>query len=339
MVARYELRGIHKVGPYHYAWKGPPLGPRLCGEEGSPEYLASFIEAHENLRAPDNSRFRSLVVTYRSRPDGFERLAPSTKKTWGPWLDRIDEVFGDLRIAQFERPVKIRPVIIAWRNKFAATPRKADTAIQVLSVVLSYAVDPLGKLSTNPCEGIKTLYRVDRSEIIWTEADIAKLKQTCAPELAYAIDLAAHSGLRLGDLLRLSWSHIGDDAIIMPTGKSRGRRKAIIPLYDDLRAVLDRIPKRATTVLTHSQGGPWGSGKSLGNKFTAAKDAAGFADLHFHDLRGTAATKFYIAGLSEDLIADIMGWEREYVSKIIRHYVARGAIIKAAIIQLNKPRT
>lgn len=46
-------------------------------------------------------------------------------------------------------------------------------------------------------------------------------------------------------------------------------------------------------------------------------------DLHFHDLRGTAATRFYVAGLSEREIAEIMGWEEESVSRIIRRYVDR----------------
>ena len=58
-------------------------------------------------------------------------------------------------------------------------------------------------------------------------------------------------------------------------------------------------------------------------------------DLHFHDLRGTAATKFYTAGLSMRLIAEIMAWEEENVERIIRRYVTRGAAMRAAIQQLN----
>ena len=50
--------------------------------------------------------------------------------------------------------------------------------MQVLSRVLSYAVDPLGKIASNPCEGIKQLYSGNRSEIIWTDADIAELRAT-----------------------------------------------------------------------------------------------------------------------------------------------------------------
>lgn len=78
---------------------------------------------------------------------------------------------------------------------------------------------------------------------------------------------------------------------------------------------------------------------SLGCTFSAAKNAAGFADLHFHDLRGTAATRFYTAGLPERVIAEIMGWEEEQVATIIRRYVDRSAATRAVIAQLNIQRT
>jgi integrase len=246
-------------------------------------------------------------------------------------------LFGDLSIAQFDRPEKIRPIIRKWRNRFADKPRTADYGMQVLSRILSHAVE-IGKIASNPCEGIRQIYSAERSDNIWTDADIARLKSKCSPEIAHAIDLAAHTGLRLGDLLRLSWSHIGGDAIVMTTGKSK--REAFVPLYDDLNAVLAGIPKRATTILTNSKGRPW-TKDGFGSSFQKAKVTAGMSetDLHFHDLRGTAATRFYVAGLPQRFIAEIMAWEEEHVARIMRRYVDRSAMTKAIIRQLNEKRT
>jgi integrase len=295
-MVRVNLKGIAKVTAkgrtYWYAWRG---GPRLRGEPGSAEFIASYNEAIESLRTPDPGRFKSLAMLYRASAD-YARLADSTRKHWSPWLDRIADYFGELRIAQFDRPEKIRPVIRRWRNQWADKPRTADYGMQVLSRVLSYAIDPLGKIAGNPCEGIKQLYSGDRSEIIWTDADIAQLKgaKACSAEIAHAVDLAAHTGLRLGDLLRLCWSHVGDDAIVIATGKSNQRREAIIPLYDGLREVLARIPKRSPTILTNSRRRPWKKMNAFATVFVRVKTAAGMGDrdLHFHDLRGTAATRF-----------------------------------------------
>jgi integrase len=296
-MVRVELRGVHKLTvkdqTYYYAWRG---GPRLRGEPGSPEFHASYNEAVESRRTPEPGRFESLVMLYKASPD-YAKLADTTRRNWSPWLDRIADYFGDLRIAQFDRPEKIRPVIRRWRNQWADRPRTADYGMQVLSRVLSYAVDPLGKIAGNPCEGIKQLYSGDRSEIIWTEADITALKRRCPAEIAHAVDLASHTGLRLGDLLRLSWSHVEEDAITLASGKSRGRREAIIPLYDGLREVLARIPKHSTVILTNQRRRPW-KPNGFGTAFNRAKIRAGInkRDLHFHDLRGTAATRFYVAG-------------------------------------------
>ena len=107
-----KLKGIHKVTAkdrttYYYAWRG---GPRLHGEPGSPEFMASYNEAIEDLRIPDKSRFKALVTLYKASGD-YTGLSVSTKNNWAPWLDRITDYFGTLRIAQFDRPEKIRPVI------------------------------------------------------------------------------------------------------------------------------------------------------------------------------------------------------------------------------------
>ncbi|MCW5692941.1 MAG: tyrosine-type recombinase/integrase [Pseudolabrys sp.] len=335
-MVKVDLKGIAKVKAkghtYYYAWRG---GPRLRGEPGTPEFMASYNEAIEDRRTPDKSRFRFVVADYKASAE-YRKLATSTREQWGKWLDRIAEYFGELRIAQFDRPEKIRPVIRRWRNQWAETPRTADYALQVLSRVIAHAVDPLGKIAGNPCEGIKHLYNNDRSEIIWTDADVEHIKKKCSDEIALAVDLAGHTGLRLGDLLRLSWSHVGDDAIVLATGKSRHRREAIIPLYGALRDVLARIPKRATTILTNSRRRPW-TADGFGSSFNKAKIDAGLSerDLHFNDLRGTAATKFYIAGFSMREIAETLAWEEENVEKIIRRYVGRAAAIKARIKKLE----
>ncbi|MDH0873651.1 tyrosine-type recombinase/integrase [Agrobacterium pusense] len=334
-----ELKGIHTVRAkgniYYYAWRG---GPRLEGQPGTAAFMATYNEAIANRMEPESGRFRAIITHYKATE--FKKLADSTKRVWTPWIDRISEHFGNLSIAQFNRTDKIRPRIRQWRGQYSDTPRAADTGMQVLSRILSHGVDPMGKLSANPAEGIKHLYSSDRSEIIWTEPDIAQVKAECSDEVKWVIDLAAHTGLRVSDLLRLSWSHVGPDAIIISTGKSKHKREAIIPRYDALNEILERIPKRSPVILTSSKKKPWKQ-SGLNTMFWRAKEKAKMLelDLHFHDLRGTAATKFYIAGLSVRVIAEIMAWEEETVEKIIRRYVGRNSATKEMIKQLNRVGT
>ena len=103
--------------------------------------------------------------------------------------------------------------------------------------------------------------------------------------------------------------------------------------------MLAAIPKRATTILTNQRRQPW-KANGFGTAMNRAKTARwhGRGDLHFHDLRGTAATKFYIAGLPMRVIAEIIAGSEDQVARIIRRYVGRSAATKAAIHQLNQTR-
>lgn len=88
-----------------------------------------------------------------------------------------------------------------------------------------------------------------------------------------AVRSLRNHALRAGDLVRLSWSHVTDDAIVITTGKSRHRREAVIPLYAELREVLARIPRRSPVILTSSKKRPWAK-DGLSSSFAEAKDVA-----------------------------------------------------------------
>lgn len=334
-----ELKGLHivkaKGKTYYYAWRG---GPRIKAEPGTPMFQKAYAEAVESARIPDETQFSALITLYK-RSDDYTKLAASTKKNWSGWLDRIDKHFGRLKLKLFDRPEKIRPVIRQWRGSYAATPRAADYGMQVLSRVLSYAVDPLARITVNPCEGIGRLYSANRAAIIWEATELDLILSKCSKEARLAVRLAALTGLRAGDLFRVSWSHVGENAIVMTTGKSRHTREVVIPIYAEPRELLDDIPKKSPVILTNSRKAPW-TVNGFASVFNKAKNDAklGERDLHFHDLRGTAATKFYNAGLDKRVIAEILGWEEAHVDKIIRRYVGRTAATEAVIRKLDEAR-
>ncbi len=329
------LKGVAKVTAkgrtYYYAWRG---GPRLQGKPGSPEFIASFNEAIASRRTADDGKVRGLVAHYRASP-AFTGLAPTTRKIWTPWLDRIVERFGDYRVGLFDHPEKMRPIIKRWRDQWADRPRSADYAIQVLSRVMTHAVD-LDRISANPCEGVKSLYVVDRADTIWTDDDLAAFRKAASPEVWRGVLLASLTGFRAEDLRRLSWSHVGELEITIPTNKSRGGRSAFVPLYDALRDALAEMPRRSTAVLTNEKGRPWKDGPN-GSGFREARETAlPGRDLHFHDLRGTFATRAHLAGLSNREIAELLAWDEARVDRIIRRYVGRKAIAEGMIQKLNR---
>lgn len=335
---------------YWWAWKG---GPPLPGKPGSPEFVAAYNAAVADRKAPTNEDLASLVVKYKASPE-FTRLADGTKKEWLRWLDRIMADEGPLDIGGLPMRLlddrRVRADLLAWRDQWADRPRSADYAIQVLSRVLSWGLGR-GLLALNAAAGVEQLYSSDRADQIWTADELQRFTEAASPEIGFALRLACLTGLRRTDLTKLAWAHVGEIAIVIPTGKSRGRRAQTIPILPELATLLDEIrahqarvieirtqkylkgqvgrhrppPPAPTTVLTSSRGLPW-TPSGLEGGVIDVKSALGI-DKHLHDGRGTFGTRLRKAGLSASEIADVLGWEEERVERLLKTYIDQDAIV------------
>lgn len=332
-MAKIDLKSVYRVTSrghtYYYAWKGKGA-PRLRATPGSPEFIEELAAALAQRKQGDSRLISGLVSAYKAS-SAWKKLSPRTQIEWARWLDRINDRFGILSIRQFDR-AQIRPRITQWRDEYADTPRAADMGMQVLSRILSFAVSE-GLILVNPCKGIGHIYTENRAERIWTQEDMSALEKVASPQVLMAARLAALTGLRQGDLLRLRWSHIKANSIEISTGKSGGKKTTLIPLYAELRAFIATIPRRADTVLTNTKGLQWGVG--FGSSWNKTMKAGQFGGLHFHDLRGTAATRFYLANLTIREIAEIMTWSEEQVERLINLYVKRDELLKDRIRRLD----
>lgn len=367
-MAVVRLKGLNRVRKtlasgrevvYWYAWKG---GPQLPGKPGDPEFVAAYNAAVADRRKPTGKTLAALVTLYRSSPE-FARTADSTKAEWNRWLDRIADTASELAIGELPQEAlndtEARSELLDWRDQWASTPRQADYAIQVLSRVLSWSVGR-GKLKINVIAGTEQLYASDRADKVWPEDAIARYRAAApSPEVAFIVPLACLSGLRRGDLAKLSWAHRGPSAIVMSTGKSRGRKTIIVPILPELDVLLDEIraqqerryaeacaralkngkppPPYPTTILSNTRCRPW-SEDGLEHQVIDTKTAAGI-DLHLHDARGTFATRLRKAGLKASEIADVLGWEEDRVERLLATYVDMDSIVMsiAARLQRNEP--
>ncbi|KAK0361054.1 hypothetical protein LTR94_024851 [Friedmanniomyces endolithicus] len=322
-MAMLPIKGVHVVQAkgreYIYAWRG---GPRLRSEPGTEAFVQELAEARKGRVDPDRSKMRFLLASYRASDD-WKGLPDKSRANWIPFLNKIDDRFGNLSILAFDRPL-IRVPIRKWRDEMKHTPRQADMALQVLSRVLSFGVAE-GRLQNNACSGIPRIYKSNRADIIWTAEDIAAINATASREVMYAVRLGALSGLRKTDLLSLNWSHIKEHSIEISTGKSGHRKTTLIPIYRELRELLDVIPKRSTRILANQQGLPWKTGFNA--SYRPYKLKAGLDHLHFHDLRGMAATRMYLARMTVREIAYIFTWSEDQVEKLVNVYVRKEELL------------
>ncbi len=333
------LKGIHKVRKrladgsvrtYYYAFRG---GPRLEGEPGSPEFLDSFAKAIR--RDPPPGLFGSILRRYEASPE-FEKLRDRTKADYRLFLTKIEDEFGDLPVAALNDPA-VREDFLAWRDKMAGSPKRADYAWTVLKRVLSWAKDR-GIILFNHAERGGRLYHADRSEMIWTPEEVANFLALAPAPLRLAMILAKETGQRQGDLLKLPWTAFGpgeDGRWWIVLRQSKGGRKVEIPVTAELRTALDAAPRTATTILTSSTGRPW-TQKGFWDAWRAAARKAGIRGKTFHDLRGTAVTRLAEARCELPEICAITGHSLRDAGAILDRYLARTrSLATAAIIKLE----
>ena len=344
------VTGIHLVAKprsggqtrwYLYAWRGGPCIHRADGPRPviGPELLALALAARAERGGSSTSRhpetFDAVIDAYRAGPE-FARLAPATQRDYRLWLDRLSARFGTAPLAAFADP-RMRRTILDWRDGWARQPRTADKAAVMIATVLGWAVER-GLLAVNVAAKIRQLHHADKSDQVWEPRHwqsletwhVATRKPVCPPQLADALKLASLTGLRLGDLVRLSWDQVGDQAIVVVTRKRKGR--AVIPILPDLRAHLDAREHRSGAILRNSRGQAW-TESGLGTVFQRSKPA-GF-DRTIHDLRGTYITWLATRGLTDDEIARIVGWTAKRIGQIRSRYVDEARVVISLVERLS----
>lgn len=329
---RVVLKGVHKVRSkgqtYYYAWRG---GPRLSGEPGTPEFIASYNKEIERRKTAPAGTLFALIAAYKKSSD-FTKLSASSKRAYMAYLRLIEEEFGKMPLAAADDK-EARGDFLSWRDSLAMKPRAADYAWQTLVRVLSFGVDR-GVLDFNRAAKAGRLYHSDRTESLWTADHISRFMAAASSELTLALVLALWTGQRQGDLLRLGWSSYRDGKVRLRQSKTGAR--VSIPVGGPLKATLDSARRRATTILTNTDGRPW-TGDGFRSSWRKACDRAGIDDVTFHDIRGTAVTRLALSGVDVPGIAAITGHSLKDASAILdKHYLGgRVELAEAAMLKLE----
>ena len=199
-------------------------------------------------------------------------------------------------------------------------------------------------VTANHAEGIGQIYGGgDRSQIIWTKEDFAKFYATAPIHIADFVKGTELFGFRRGDLVEAPLDADKGHTFEFVTGKSRrggrkGVRKVIMPILPEAREFLEELKTRprkenVTSLFVNSKGTSW-TADGLTSVFIPERDAAGIVDeeggaKHFHDIRGTFATRLMEAGLDDKEIASLMGWSEKKTERIRRAYVDQRVTVMA----------
>jgi integrase len=288
-------------------------------------------------------KFSALVRLFMSPANPkWEQPPPKgytegTKELWGRELKRMaqPELMGDYSL--FE----IRPSLVqAYFDGIADRPGKQSTAISALKQLERWAIvrDLLPRDITKGVE----IGHSDGGHVPWTDEMVARGEKYAKPEIARAITLAANTGQRGSDLIRLSPTDIevyeGREGFNL-TQKKTGR-KVWVPITAALAEAMRGWERRPGPYLLRSDGRPWGR-KDLTERYTYERDHNRMleelkrAGLVLHGLRGTACVRLRRAGVSESGIASMVGMSIEMVAHYCRFAVQRDDAL-AAVLRLER---
>ena len=121
------------------------------------------------------------------------------------------------------------------------------------------------------------------------------------PLIAKIIQFAVETGMRRGEMLAIEWRHVSDDgrSLLIPDTKNGYSRT--IPLTETAFALLHSVKRegqeRAFPITANALRLAW----------ERLKRRIGIDDLHFHDLRHEAISRFFEKGLTTPEVALISG--------------------------------
>jgi integrase len=121
--------------------------------------------------------------------------------------------------------------------------------------------------------------------------------------------------------LKLPWSAYDGTHIRLRQTKTGAR--VSIPVGTPLMAALETTPKRSTIILLSTDNKPW-TADGFRSSWRKACKMVGIVGVTFNDLRGTAVTRFALAGCTEAEIVAITGHTLKDVRSILdAHYLHR----------------
>ncbi len=311
----FALRGYKGSG----FWSGQELFPR------SAEFMAAYVQAVESCKPKVVLQSNADIVAEYLASANFRKKKPRTQADYRRWLTRFSDEFGPDDISMWEMATSKR-WFNKWRQKWIHSAKQYDYCGTVTTLFLNWA-ESEGYIATNAIQGLEKLYEVDRSEIVWSPSEIAMVTAICPEWVRRILIASTETGLRPGDLIRLSRNQIEQT----PAGRRiriRTNKRGVpayIPVTQAMANIIDETPEDCLLILTNASGGALTEHRAS-EGLRQWRDKAGLLpevigyDLRLNDARGTAATRLLRAGLSLAQIAACMGWSIRTAATMIERY-------------------
>jgi len=331
-LAALALTGWPDVDPEDQALEAAPRTERNA-PEAAPSTRQAVGRTFPTFSEVAKDYFESYALTHLkpSTRRGYSILVESfLKPRIGP--TPIDEIDGQT-VSKLDRELVER--------KYRASSRLQVQAV-LRSILRRYATEA-GLLDEAPA--FPRLPKVGRKIVsTLTEEELRRVLDAACRAHRLAFLLAAHAGLRAGEVRGLLWRDVdlAADHLIVRESVSYGERtppksghERIVPLTKELRSALEECSSKASrsAVSLCDRGKPW-SQHGLRQAFGRVCKRAGLEGWRFHDLRHYFVTALFRVGVAAPTVQSLAGHAHLTTTQRYAH-VAR-VDLAAAIQRLSE---
>lgn len=262
-------------------------------------------------------------VIERFKLTHYPKIKPRTRKDYTSLLERqILPSLGKLEIAEITRTD-----VTKFHHKFAHTPRRANMALAVVSVIMSWAEEfGFRKQNSNPCKGIKKFTENKRERYLSKEElgrlgkaiNKAETSGKISIYAAAAIRLLILTGARRGEILTLKWVYIDFEKQVIRLPDSKTGAKSI-NLNEPTIEVLQSIPRQfgnPYVVVGKVHGQPM---VNIFKPWDLVRKAAKIDDFRIHDIRHSFASIAAESGASLLHIGKLLGHKKSTTTERYTH--------------------
>lgn len=284
------------------------------------EYGQKIIEDLKHIVTPIDSDLRDVTL----REFAVIFFAEKTNLTYNTqtmYRNALKAVPGLLDIPL--RQITHAQAVTAF-NSLEYTSSTYNTYLRVLTLIANYAIRPYRIMAENPFKAIPRRKAEHKKIAVFTDDEIQTLLKSLDGKYKTMIAISYYTGLRLGEVLGLTWADINLDAKTLTVNK----QFAMI----SNRTLGIKPPKSANGYRTIPMPGPlcdklreYRTGNSTGRLFPAKSCKYIPAAIQryvpgktFHDLRHTYATKLLANGVDIKTVASLLG---DHVNTVIGTYV------------------
>jgi integrase len=241
-----------------------------------------------------------------------DRLAPETVRGYRNSVTRLAQVFGHMRPEDLRREHVYR--YVSESRKVAANRDRA-----LLGAAYTHAINLGQAQGPNPAHGLRYRAPEKPGDRYVTDAELARLEAAAAPSFALLMRFAYLTGIREGDLCRLTLNAATADGIAWRAGKTG--KPQLVAWSDELRATWRQIADtrigNQPTFRSQRGGGAYTT-DGLRATFARVRERAGLRDVTFHDLRRKAGSDVDAAHATELLQhSDPKVTRRHYRAKVV----------------------